>query len=276
MRNNRILVVDDEASITQALKLILEEQGAKVTTASSLNEAINLLARRTFNLVLTDLILPDGNGTALIERIKKDTPETEVILMTAQGSLDIAIEAIKKGAYYYLEKPFAPGQVVMIVERAMQMEQLRTENQALKRSFSSVIEKLGVVWQSPKLAQIREIIRTAGPSDATVLIEGESGTGKELIATAFHLASPRAEKPFIRINCAAIPHDLIESELFGYKIRSVHRSRPGQTRSDRSGGGRKSASGRNRRNAGVSANQTAARASGKTFAAARRRSRNGR
>jgi two-component system response regulator AtoC len=216
-QNPKILVVDDETSVTEALKLILEERGAQVTTASSFTEADNLLAKRLFDLVLTDLRLPDGTGSDLLERIKRDTPNTEVILITAQGSIDIAIQIIKQGAFYYLEKPFTPEQVITLAQQALNLERLKIENQALKRSFSSDIEAFGIIGQSAKMRQIYEVIRTAGPSDASVLIEGESGTGKELIATAFHLASRRSTRPIIRINCAAIPHELIESELFGYK-----------------------------------------------------------
>jgi DNA-binding NtrC family response regulator len=138
--------------------------------------------------------------------------------MTAHGSLDITIEAIKRGAYYYLEKPFTPDSVLMLAERALQFGAMRRENLTLRRTLvSDDGEMFGIIGRHPKMRQIHEVIRTAAPSDASVLIEGESGTGKELIAAAFHMQSTRSSRPFIRINCAAIPHDLIESELFGYK-----------------------------------------------------------
>ncbi|MBA3440402.1 MAG: sigma-54-dependent Fis family transcriptional regulator [Pyrinomonadaceae bacterium] len=137
--------------------------------------------------------------------------------MTARGSLDIAIEAIKRGAYYYLQKPFTPDQVVTLAERALQFLAIKRENRTLKRTLASDGESFGIIGNSLPVRRIREIIRTAAPSDASVLIEGESGTGKELIAMALHLQSNRREKPFISINCAAIPRDLIEAELFGYK-----------------------------------------------------------
>ncbi|HVF51822.1 MAG TPA: sigma-54 dependent transcriptional regulator [Pyrinomonadaceae bacterium] len=216
---NRILVVDDEASIRGALELILGEQGHEVRAASSIAEANALLVGgRPFDLVFTDLRLPDGTGIDLLPRIKADAPDTEVILMTAHGSLDITIEAIKRGAYYYLEKPFTPDNVSMLAERALQFGAMRRENRTLKRTLNADEgEVFGLIGRSPKMRQIQEVIRTAAPSDASVLIEGESGTGKELIATAFHLQSPRSSRAFIRINCAAIPHELIESELFGYR-----------------------------------------------------------
>lgn len=137
--------------------------------------------------------------------------------MTGYGSLDITIEAIKAGAYYYLEKPYTPDRLFALVGRALQLQALKHENEALKRTLVGDGETFGMIGRDTKMCQIFEVIRTAAPSDASVLIEGESGTGKELIATAFHTQSQRAAGPFIRINCAAIPHQLIESELFGYK-----------------------------------------------------------
>jgi DNA-binding NtrC family response regulator len=137
--------------------------------------------------------------------------------MTAHGSLDITIEAIKRGAFYYLEKPFTPHQVTTLIDRALQFEAIKRENRSLKNAIVSDSDDFGIIGRHPKMRQIHAVIRTAAPSDASVLIEGESGTGKELIAVAFHFQSPRAEFPFTRINCAAIPQDLMESELFGYR-----------------------------------------------------------
>ncbi|MDT5062444.1 MAG: hypothetical protein QOH63_2903 [Acidobacteriota bacterium] len=214
---DRILVVDDESSVTDALALILTDQGYEVATAKNSAEAAALLARRPFNLVFTDLRLPDASGIELLSHVKNETPETEVILMTAHGSLDVTIEAIKKGAYYYLEKPFTPDQVVMLTARALQFVSVSLENRTLKRKLTDDGKVFGIIGRSPQMLQIFEVIRATALSEASVLIEGESGTGKELIAEAFHLQSTRAKHPFTRINCAAIPRDLIESELFGYK-----------------------------------------------------------
>jgi DNA-binding NtrC family response regulator len=212
-----ILVVDDEPSVADALSLILVERGHRVAAAQTGAQAVALLGERPFQLVFTDLRLPDLSGLELLTRIKQDDPDTEVILMTAHGSLDITIEAIKKGAYYYLEKPFTPDQVLLLAERALQFAAIRRENHALKRKLSEQESDFDMVGRSPQMHQIFETVRATALSDASVLIEGESGTGKELIATAFHLRSSRAERPFTKINCAAIPRDLIESELFGYK-----------------------------------------------------------
>jgi DNA-binding NtrC family response regulator len=218
MPPKRVLVVDDERSITSALELILGEEGYEVKTAGSVASALALLgAGRPFDLVFTDLRLPDSTGIELLDRIKADSPDTQVVLITAHGSLDIVIEATKRGAYYYVEKPFTPEQVVMLAGRALQFGEIRRENNALKQALAPDGESFGITGRDPRMRQIIETIRTAAPSDASVLIEGESGTGKELIAGALHTQSNRASGPYIRINCAAIPSELIESELFGYK-----------------------------------------------------------
>ena len=217
MTHHRILVVDDEASITGALEMILGAEGYEVRTAPTIREAEALLTGRPFDLVFVDLRLPDDDGIGLLQRIKGDTPETEVILMSAHGSLDITIEAIKRGAFYYVEKPFTPEQVVMLSKRALQFKAVRHENRLLKSTLARDGDDFGIIGNNAKMRQVRTVIRTAAPSDASVLIEGESGTGKELIATALHGQSPRAARAFIRINCAAIPQELIESELFGYR-----------------------------------------------------------
>ncbi|HWS87943.1 MAG TPA: sigma-54 dependent transcriptional regulator [Pyrinomonadaceae bacterium] len=214
---NRILAVDDEASVADALALVLGERGHKVETARSAAEAEALLKARPFDLVFIDLRLPDGSGIDLLPRVKADSPETEVILMTAHGSLDLTVEAIKRGAFYYLEKPFTPEQALVLAGRALQFKAVKSENRALKGALAGDGEDFGIVGHHPKVRQIREVVRTVAPSDASVLIEGESGTGKELVAAAIHFQSLRAERPFIRINCAAIPSELIESELFGYR-----------------------------------------------------------
>ena len=213
----KILVVDDEPSVTGSLELILNGAGHEVLTANSFAASTAILDHTNVDLVITDLRLSDATGIDLIKHIKKHSPEIEVILMTGYGSVDITIEAIKAGAYYYLEKPYTPDRLFTLVDRALQLVDLRQENESLKRTLGGDSETFGMIGRDPQMHHIFETIRTAAPSDASVLIEGESGTGKELIATAFHAQSQRAAGPFIRINCAAIPHELIESELFGYK-----------------------------------------------------------
>lgn len=215
---DRVLIVDDESSITDTLEQVFAARGYDVTTAGSYAEACAALtAKLPFSLALADLRLPDASGIQLIERVKAESPETEVILVTGHGSLDLAIEAIKKGAYYYLEKPFTTDQVLTLAERARQFAAVRRENRVLRRSLEGEHEFLGIHGRAPKMKRIFETIRATAPSDASVLVEGESGTGKELVANALHLHSRRSAKTFIRVNCAAIPRDLMESEMFGYR-----------------------------------------------------------
>ena len=217
MLPSRILVIDDEQSVTDALRLILTESHHHVDSAKTGAEAKELLKGSPYDVVFTDLRLPDASGIDLLTLIKSDTPDTQVIVMTAHSSLDIAIEAIKRGAFYFIEKPFTPQQVTALVERALQFEAIKRENRSLKSALMGDGDDFGIIGRHPKMRQIHAVIRTAAPSEASVLIEGESGTGKELIAAAFHFQSPRAEFPLTRINCAAIPQELLESELFGYK-----------------------------------------------------------
>jgi DNA-binding NtrC family response regulator len=213
----KILVVDDEASITGALEIIFAEQGHAIKTVETIAAAMELLHNSRFDLVFTDLRFPQASGMDLLAYIKNERLDTEVILMTAHGSLDITVDAIKQGAYYYLEKPFTPEQALMLTERALQFIKTKQENRSLRRQLTADSEVFGMIGRSPKMLKIFDVIRATAASDASVLIEGASGTGKELISTAFHLQSQRADHPFIHINCAAIPRDLIESELFGYK-----------------------------------------------------------
>lgn len=212
-----ILVVDDDTTVTEALSLILTDAGFQVLTAHNFAASTAILSETQFDLVITDLCLPDATGIDVITHVKSETPETELILMTGHGSVDITIEAIKRGAYYYLDKPFAPDRLHTLVHRALEFATLKHENHTLKRTLSCDSETFGMIGRDPKLHQIIQTIRTTASSDASVLIEGESGTGKELIATAFHTQSRRSAGPFIQINCSAIPHELIESELFGYQ-----------------------------------------------------------
>src|SRR5215471_609188 len=211
----RILVVDDEASITDAMQGILDERGYKVKVAATLGMSSDLLYEQPFDLIFTDLILPDGSGMSLIERVRSEAPETQLILMTAHGSTDLAIDVIKKGAYYYIEKPFNPERVIALTERALEHASASKLDEVWTRSPSE--NAYGMIGASPKMLAIYDTIEATADSEASVLLEGESGTGKELIANAFHVSSSRAARAFVHINCAAIPNELIESELFGYK-----------------------------------------------------------
>jgi two-component system, NtrC family, response regulator PilR len=213
----RILVVDDERSSADALARTLIDEGYEVKTASHLAAAGSLLRAQKFDLIFMELRLPDGTGIDLLDAVKHESPATEVVLMTGHGSLEVTIEVIKKGAFYYIEKPFTPDQVITLTQRAMQLIAIRQANGRLHSTLKGEAEAFGIIGSSPRMRQIYETIRATAASEATVLIEGESGTGKELIATAFHIESKRATAPFVKINCAAIPRELIESELFGYR-----------------------------------------------------------
>src|SRR5262245_38896553 len=206
-RKPRMLIVDDESSITDALELIMRENGYDAVSAGLAAEAAALLRDSPFDVVFTDLKLPDADGIELLARIKEIAPATEVILMTAHGSLEVTIDAIKKGAYYYIEKPFTPDQAVTLAARALELVRVREENRKLRGATTG--ESFGMAGRAPQMKRIYETIRATAASEASVLIEGESGTGKELIASAFHTQSNRADGPFVRINCAAIPRDLI-------------------------------------------------------------------
>lgn len=217
MSRQRVLIVDSDPSITRALELAFGEKGFKVKVASSARGALGLLRARPFDLVFMDVRLPDSEGLELLSRVKSVAPETQVILMTAHRSVEITIEAIKRGAYYIVEKSSAPGQALMLAEGALQHGIVRRENRVRREVLTDDGVAFGLIGRDVRMRRIRGMIRTAAPSDAAVLIEGESGTGKERIATALHVNSTRAGRPRISINCAAIPHNLIESELFGHQ-----------------------------------------------------------
>ena len=169
---SRILVVDDESSVTDAMQMILVELGHRVDAAKSVGEATALLKGSPYDLVFTDLRLPDASGIDLLDHIRNDNSDTAVVVMTAHGSLDIAIEAIKRGAFYYIEKPFTPPQVTALVERALQFEAIKRENRSLKSALLGDGDDFGIIGRHSKMRQIHSIIRTAAPSDASVLIEG--------------------------------------------------------------------------------------------------------
>jgi DNA-binding NtrC family response regulator len=208
-QRRRILVVDDEKTVTDSLRLILTDAGFEVLTAENVTEAKAIINNIQLDLVVTDYRLPDGNGIDLITHVKSEAPDTEVILMTAHGSVDMTIEAIKRGAYYYLDKPYTPDRLLDLVDRALKLASTETEPPECND------RRFGLIGHDPKLQHIIEAIQTVAASDAAVLIEGESGTGKGLIATAIHAQSQRSAGSFISIDCSAIPPELLESKLFG-------------------------------------------------------------
>ena len=216
-KESRILVVDDEPAITDGLRLLLGSEGYKVETASNLNTGINAVKRHNFDLVLTDLHLPDDDhgGLSLLRNIKEVSPETEVIVITGHGSVAEAVEATKSGAYYFVEKPFEPEQILLLVEKALERRKLLSDAHSLRKVFQRR-EFSSIIGASKAMQMIYETIESVAKSDANVLIIGESGTGKELIANAIHFNSLRSDHEFVKVNCSALPKELIEAEMFGY------------------------------------------------------------
>ena len=211
----RILVIDDEPSLRDVLKLGLSRAGFEVATASSQAEGLALLNER-FDLVLTDLQLPDGDGLSILKRAKEVSPETAVVVLTAHGSADTAVAAMKLGAHDYLTKPFDLDELRIRVRQAIEGEKLRRENRELRERVGARAGIQGLIGKSAAMRSVVARIRAVASSSSTVLIVGESGTGKELVARAIHDLSPRKNRPFVAINCGAIAESLLESEMFGH------------------------------------------------------------
>jgi DNA-binding NtrC family response regulator len=212
-----VLVVDDEPSIADGLRLTLEGEGYAVRIAGSVQSAYAVVATAEVPVAIVDLHLPDGDGLVLTRELKKRDPALEVIIVTAYGSVRKAMEATKgAGAFYVLEKPFDPDEVMALVRNALEHRKLLAENFDLRRRLAEQAADSEVLGVSPSLARVMETVAAVADADANVLIVGESGTGKELIANALHERSRRNQGPWIKINCAALPKDLIESELFGH------------------------------------------------------------
>ncbi len=210
----RILVVDDEAGIREVLQEILEDEGYEVFTAEDGMEAVNTLKTEPIDLVILDVWLPQKGGIEVLEEIKETYVDMPVIVISGHGSIDVAVKAVKMGAFDFLEKPLSLEKVVTLVRNALELQKLRQENRELRNSLQPRQQMIG---QSPQLEEIRGIIDQAAETDSTILITGENGTGKELVAREIHRKSLRASGPFVEVNCAAIPDTLIESELFGHE-----------------------------------------------------------
>jgi DNA-binding NtrC family response regulator len=212
----RILVVDDEPTMADSLKQNLIEEGYSVDTAATGAEAIELFDQGGHHVAICDLQLPDIDGLEVMRHIKDARPTTDVIVVTAHGSVAKAVEATKAGAFDFVDKPFDFEELQLRVENALKQRALISENANMRRQLSTRSEYFNIIGSSKPMQTIYETIESVAKSDANVLIVGESGTGKELIANAIHYNSLRARKPFIKVNCAALPKELIESELFGH------------------------------------------------------------
>jgi DNA-binding NtrC family response regulator len=216
-RKARVLAIDDEATMIEWLKTMLEHDGYEVRAAMTAARGEELFRAWRPDVVVTDLLLPDLDGLELLKRFKQTQADGEVIVLTGHGSVPRAVEAIRAGAYSFVEKPIEPDALLAMLEKAVERRELRSENQQLKQQLQGPFKVANVVGKSSKMHELLEMVTNVAPSDANCLIQGENGTGKELIANAIHARSKRGKGPFIKVNCAAIPKDLIESELFGYK-----------------------------------------------------------
>jgi two-component system nitrogen regulation response regulator NtrX len=213
--SNHILIVDDEPAILDTLSGILQDEGYEVSSAKDGHEALRLVRAEPLpDLVLLDIWMPDLDGIETLRRMMDMRPHPMVVMMSGHGSIESAVKAIKLGAYDYIEKPLSLDKVTLLVRHALQELKLERENRALKEKS---LRRVRMVGDSAVMNELRHQIEMAGPASSRVLISGENGTGKELVARAIHLQSPRAERPFIEVNCAAIPETLIESELFGHE-----------------------------------------------------------
>ena len=209
-----ILIVDDEASIRQSLGAILTDEGYEILTAESGEEALRVIEDEMPNLVLLDIWLPGMDGIETLKAIKAEHPQLRVIIMSGHGTIETAVKATKLGAFDFIEKPLSLDKIILLVDHALDMSSLEEENVLLKQKVTQEYELTGC---SASILELKEAIGIIAPTNAWVLIMGENGTGKELVARSLHRLSRRSTKPFIEVNCAAIPEDLIESELFGHE-----------------------------------------------------------
>jgi two-component system response regulator AtoC len=211
-----VLVVDDEASMRHLLTVILADQGREARAVANAAEALEELGARDYDLVLTDVRMPGMDGLALLAEIQRRSPGTTVIVMSAYGSHDAAIEALKAGAYDYLSKPFRPDEVRLVLGKAEERERLARENRRLRAELRGGLPPGQIVGSSGAMQAVLRQLAKVAPQKTTVLLQGESGTGKELVARAVHDLSPRGGAPFVAVNCGAIPAELLETELFGH------------------------------------------------------------
>ena len=215
--NINILIVDDELSMREFLSILLEREGYDVAVAACAADALQMMENAPFDMVLSDVSMPGLSGIDLLARIKAKTPETAVLMLTAFSTAEQAVEAMKLGAYDYICKPFKNEEVKQLVKNALEKQGLKRENFILKQNVSERDSFCGIIGKSPHMRELFDMIQKVAASPSSVLILGESGTGKELVARSVHTCSSRAAKPFVAVNCGAIPENLIESELFGHK-----------------------------------------------------------
>ncbi len=213
----RLLIVDDEASMCEFLEIILEKNGYQVSSRQSARAAVKDIDTGTFDLVISDINMPEMSGLELLQLIKQKSPSTEVIMITAYASTDTAIQAMKRGAYDYITKPFNNDEILLTIKKALKNSQLQRENQRLQQELEKRYGFGNLIGKSPAMLKVYELIQRVAQTRANILVTGESGTGKELVARAIHYTGPRKDKPFVTVNCGAIPEQLMESEFFGHE-----------------------------------------------------------
>jgi two-component system, NtrC family, response regulator PilR len=213
----RILVVDDEESIREFLEIMLKKEGYEVTCAEDGLKAKDLLAKRSFDMVISDLQMPNMTGIELLKHVKESYPDLTFMLITAFGTTESAVEAMKMGAYDYLTKPFKIDEVRINIQNALRSKHLEVENRVLKKELGKEYSFQSLIGNSEAMHKIFDLVKRVSMTPTNVLITGESGTGKEVVAKAIHFNGPLKDKPFITINCGAIPEQLMESEMFGHK-----------------------------------------------------------
>ncbi len=213
----RILAVDDEESIREFLEIMLKKEGYDVATAVDGQQAADILKKRSFDMIISDLQMPNMTGMQLLKHVKDNHPDVVFMIITAFGTTESAVEAMKMGAYDYITKPFKIDEVRLNIANALRSKSLEVENRSLKREMQKEYNFQNLVGNSDKMHQIYELVKRVSESPTNVLITGESGTGKEMVAKAIHLNGPLKNKPFVTVNCGAIPESLMESEMFGHK-----------------------------------------------------------
>jgi two-component system response regulator AtoC len=212
----RILIADDDDALRESLELVLSAEGYEVLAAPDGASALALVESQAVDVALCDVRMPGMDGLELLPQLVRKLPGVPVILMSAYGSADLAVEAMRRGAYDYVAKPFQPAEVLLTLRKARERERLRRANQLLQRDVQRAVGDRPIVAASPAMIQVLELVERAAEYKATVLLQGESGTGKEVLARALHAQSPRRDEAFVAVNCAAIPEALLESELFGH------------------------------------------------------------